>query len=523
MLSSRRLALAIAVLVASLIGVATASAALFQPGATKLPPVMTSAAAPERQALILAPDFANGGTPRGAVALSDAAAYRDLLRLLGFAVTVVAVDTRPTLDIESRTFATGVRRDGDVAVFVLGSVIGADGKLYVPAADLPAGTRAPERVATESLDLTEIMRRIQANGPRQLVAIVDECGAGEAQPACPTGALPDNASVILAKRLPPRGDGMPQAGIASLRGELLPLMQEPDLSFIKLFERLKAKLDGTNATVVASAALSRDFAFLPGDFLAKLPLACNKVDAGLSAEALKAAPSVAPLVPACESAARTWAFSPTFKDKLATAREQLAFQRAMTSCDDRSADAYLDAYPSGAYRFAANDHKAECARQREPPPAPPAPPPQPPPAPVAEEPSLRQRAYDAVVDYYQKHDYSYGGDMSALAAIYPSAFDRHGTPIARDVHLRELARFYAPYASFTFTVLSSSLDYSGCGDAAFCLMRGVAQRTSRKLNETATGTGRLRFSLRFDLTRGTRVLSECAMVEGRATREKPCD
>jgi hypothetical protein len=132
--------------------IAPAMAAQIPTGVTKTPPIMASAAAPDRQALIIVPDFAGGGSvPRGAVAQSDAVAYRELLRLLGFTVTTLAIDTRPTFDLETRDFAKTIKRDGDVAVFVLGSVIGAGGKLYVPTSDLPPSARAPARIATEAL------------------------------------------------------------------------------------------------------------------------------------------------------------------------------------------------------------------------------------------------------------------------------------------------------------------------------------------------------------------------------------
>ncbi len=333
-------------------------------------PVMTSTATPSRRALIVIPAFSGGGmTPRGALAGSDALAYRDTLRLLGFSGMVVSAITRPALRDAIRGFADSVPHDAEVAVFVLGAVIPAGGKLYVPPSDVLPSDRTPERIPTAGLDLAAILNVIGGRGPKEVVAIVDECGGGEAKPACEIGpsTIPDGVSAIVARRVPTPSGGDPVAGIATVRQELLPLMREPGLDVLDLYGRLKTKLAGTNDGVVATAALSRSFAFMPADFLAGLPIECNRVDPATPADTLRRSGSMAPLVSSCERAAATYDFSPFFKEKLSIAREQLAFQKAVAGCGGGATAAYLDAYPGGNYRFAVDEHRSSCEGAAQPP------------------------------------------------------------------------------------------------------------------------------------------------------------
>ena len=277
-------------------------------------PVMTSTAAPSRRALIVIPAFSGGGmTPRGALAGSDALAYRDTLRLLGFSGMVVSAITRPALRDAIRGFADSVPHDAEVAVFVLGAVIPAGGKLYVPPSDVLPSDRTPERIPTAGLDLAAILNVIGSRGPKEVVAIVDECGGGEAKPACEIGphTIPDGVSAIVARRVPTPSGGDPVAGIATVRQELLPLMREPGLDVLGLYGRLKTKLAGTNDGVIATAALSRSFAFMPAEFLAGLPIECNRVDPATPADTLRRYGSMATLVSSCERAAATYDFSPS--------------------------------------------------------------------------------------------------------------------------------------------------------------------------------------------------------------------
>ena len=489
--------------------------------------VMTSPAAPNRRALIVTPAFSGGSVnARAALARSDAFAYRDLLRLLGFSGTIVAADTRPALRAAIQSFADTVSRDAEVAVFVLGSIVPAGGKLYVPASDLSAADRAPDHIATAGLDLAEIIGGIAEHGAKEVVAIVDECGGGETKPGCDVGpnTLPDGVSAIVVHRVPGR-DGEPVAGVASVRQDLLPLMREPGLDVLQLYSRLKSRLSGTNDGLAATPALSRNFAFLPGDFLAKLPVECNRVDPSAGAETLRRAPSLAPAVGACERASVTYEFSPFFKEKLTAAREQLAYQKAVAGCSGGAA-AYLDAYPNGAYRFAVSEHASECERERQPTPQPVSPSPAPAQeAPVAEAttPTLQSLARIAVSVYYDRHSYTAGDNLGGVAALYPPVFAKREGNVTRDGQITELRTYYSKLASISFQVIPGSLDFSGCETPGSCLVRGSTRASFRKLGDPGERTSFSTFSLRFDLRRGLKVLYECSLLQQRKSREAPCE
>ncbi len=484
-------------------------------------PIMSSPPAPVRRALLVTPAFAGGAmTPRSALARSDASAYRDLLRLLGFSGTIVSADTRPALRAAVHAFAEAVPRDAEVAVFVLGSIVPAGGKLYVPASDLSSADRAPDRIATAGLDLAEIVGSIAERGAKEVVTFIDECGSGDAKPACDLSpsALPEGVSAIVVHRVPSNASG-PIAGVPSVRQDLLPLMREPGLDFLRLYGRLQSRLENTNDGLTATTALSRNFVFLPTDFLSRLPIECNRVDPSAGADVLRHAPSLAPAVAACERAAATYDFSPFFKDKLIAAREQFALQKAVADCNGGAAAAYLDAYPGGAYRFAVSEFVSGCERVRQPPPAPVAPVAPVPPAP--EVPDLEASARLAVGVFYDRHSFAAGDDLGAAAALYPPTFEMRQGTVTRDEHIADLARYYQKFATFRFQVVPGSLDTSGCESVANCLVRGTTQANFRKLGDRVEKVSRSRFSLRFDLRRGVKVLYECAVVQ--QTREQPCE
>ncbi len=252
-------------------------------------------------------------------------------------------------------------------------------------------TARPTTSRPAGLDLAEIVSGIAEHGAKEVVAIVDECGGGEAQPEVRRGA--EHAA---RRRLAPswctacRGrEGEPVAGVASARQDLLPLMREPGLDFLQLYGRLKSRLAGTNDGLAATLGPVARLRVLAGRLSSpKLPVECNRVDASAGAEALRRAPSLAPAVGACERAAATYDFSPLFKEKLAAAREQLAFQKAAAGCGGWTRRLTSTPTPNGAYRFAVSrTHASACERERQPAPQPV------PPSPAAAQEAPGRRSY----------------------------------------------------------------------------------------------------------------------------------
>ena len=256
------------------------------------------------------------------------------------------------------------RADADVAIFLLGTARPKGEALYVfSEGDAPP----PDDYETEGLRLARVLETIAAHGPKETVVLVDECREGDGA-TCRSAAahLPDGVSAIVASRRPADASGAPVAGLASLGSEMLPLMRREGLAYLDLYGELTQRVSSTNVTVSASPSLTRGFAFLPTGFLAQLDEACNRVDPEASADTLRQSATVAPLVPACERAARTWAFADHFKTRLEAAREQAAFQRAIASCDMAAMGSFLSTYGASRLAPAVTDARAACeARDRE--------------------------------------------------------------------------------------------------------------------------------------------------------------
>lgn len=327
---------------------------------------------PGRRALIIAPGALTGPTAaRDAVAQADARRYRDLLRHEGFDVTTIVGETRLGLELGVKAFA-GNAAGADVAVFVLGYARPKGDALFVfPAGDSPSR----DTYETEGLPLSRLLEMITEHGPKQTVALVDEC-RGDSGAPCHVGptTVPDGVSLIVSLRRAGDDSGAPVAGLASLGTEALPLMQQEGLDYLAFFSALKQRLDGTNMTLVSSSSLTREFAFLPADFFAHLDDACNRVDPDATAATLRAGPSVAPLIGACERAAQTWSAWPYFQTRLAAAREEAAFQRAVSSCDTTAAQDFLATYATSRLAPAVSEARDVCqarrAQEAAPPPAP---------------------------------------------------------------------------------------------------------------------------------------------------------
>ncbi len=328
------LALAAAFLITSL------SEAAADPDYTTYPPTAVSTAAPNRQALII-----SVGHLGAAKMNSDR--YRDLLRLLGFQVTIVVAETRPELKGAFATFAGQVKPGGDVAVIVLGALAPKGDDLYLVASGVDTTS---ERLPTEGLRLADAMVPIVDVGGRDTVLFVDACREAQGQTCrVSTATVLDGVSAILGERVRSTGSAAPVAGLTSLASELLPLMEREGLNDLALFGALKDKLAGTDMSVAASPSLSRSFAFLPAGFLAGLPTLCNRVDLEANADVLQNAAPLDPMIQACARAEATWTFTPWFKDRLAAAREQASFQHAASGCHPAALRAYFDAYPQGRF------------------------------------------------------------------------------------------------------------------------------------------------------------------------------
>lgn len=495
--SLRRHALAVA-LTLGLAGAAEVQAQAQAPGdegVERFRAVGTSAAAPLRQALVVAPLPAAPG-PFGA----EAVAVRDLLRLLGFDVTAVSSDTRPALDAATRGFVDAVKPGAEVALFLLGSIRAAGASLVVtpPAAGSSA---APPASDFDGIRLSRLLRAVARQNPKSLVVVADGCMPGGA-PTCPTGsdAVPESVSALVAS------DAHPPTG--TLQGPLLGLMKRESLVFADLADPLRRAAAEAGLGFAATPTLSRTFAFMPADFLARLPRPCNAVDPRLGADALRTGPDLGPIAADCEAAAVTYAPWPFFRGRLATAREQSAAQKALRSCDAGAASAYLGAYPTGAYRAAVAEQRQACA-----------PPPPPPPPPLT---PLQQRATAAVADYYRRHNYHDGDSFAALASLYPPKFRNRDRTVSDRDHMQQLGDYYAGLNSVQIDIVPGSLDLGDCLRPDSCRVHGRIRSQTLKKGQSEYSYADSRFSLLFNLDT-SKVLYECAVGDPPNPREQPCE
>lgn len=506
-----------AVIAAALTSPAPAAAEDAPDAVTRHPAVLASAVAPVRQALMVVPPAST--SPRASLLNGDMAAYRDLLRLLGFDVTVIAAGTRPDLDAGVRAFTRSIKRDGDVAVFLLGSFPPIEGGLLLTPLDASSvPPPSADKAAIEGLKLGDVLRRFVDRGPKDVVVLADACmsrdGGGDC--AAALAGLPTSVSAILARPASrPAGNSGPLAGVASLRQDLLPAMQVENRSFDQLYGVLEEHLRNTNVGVSGSPVLTRSFAFLPAGFFGGLPLACNKVEPDLDAEALRSRPSLEPQSESCGEAAARYGFSPYFKEKLAIVREQRAAQKAFQDCAEVTD--YLAAFPGGRYRAAVETRKRECAN-----PLPSPPRPQLGPAPDQPESELQKRAATAVADYFRRHDFQQGDSFGALARLYAPQVRVHRATVSRAEHLRTLGAWYGAFDSVKFTLVPNSLDLGGCAREDDCAVRGKYEMVRLRAGENAFEQRNGDFALRFDL-RNAQVLAECGVTDRSGAQATACE
>lgn len=351
------LAAALAFLVAGAGEAAAASS-----GLTTAQPLVRHPTAGQRVALLIVPGPAQTDA-RQITAHADEEAYRRHLREIGFEVWTIGPSSRPDLDRLLRDAAARLPVGADVLVLALGTALSTAGDVFLVPADTRTGETRPEMLDTEAVRLSTLLRRLAARAPRHLAAIVDECRPVSAPGRCAVEAAgASGASVLAARRTHPGGEGPPRASRSSLREDLLAAMTIEGQSFIQLYHALAARLSGSDLALDTTGSLSAGFALLPANFFAELPHECNRVDADADPATLRHA-GLEAVLRACESAAATWPYARPYAEKLAIAREQRAFQRAVASCDDRfAASAFTSAYPSSRLRRVIDDHFAACER-----------------------------------------------------------------------------------------------------------------------------------------------------------------
>lgn len=354
-------------LVASL-AVATVLAA--PAGAQTVTPSVRNPNLPGRDAVVIVGQ--NPTQPaRATLAGTDAELVAKRLLGLGFNVTIIRAGTRPELDTKLREIADRFAPGGDLAMVVLGRSLSTDEDIWIVPGDAPTEIEVrTEKLATEAIRLSDLLRRAARQTPRSVAAVIDECVPLGRQTDCAIGASAQAADtaaelgiVATTRILTPPANGRPLAGRASATEAILAAMTHEGASFLDFYQLLARELDGSNLAPRSSVSLSTSFAFWPSRYFEQLPLACNGVDPAATIDRIRTA-SLDSVAEDCRAARTTWPFVPAFADKLATVTEQIAAKAAVSGCQaqDKAQD-YLRAYPSGRWRADVEQVVATCQRQ----------------------------------------------------------------------------------------------------------------------------------------------------------------
>lgn len=322
----------------------------------------------QRSALLIVPGYASASS-RAATAQADADVYRKRLQEIGFDVSVIGPTDRPELDRLLRDTAARVPTGADVAVFVLGTALSDGEDVRIVPADAPGDlAEQPALLEAETIRLGEVLRRISARAPRNLVAIVDDCAPlGDSDTPCAVAraAASSDASILASRRKTAPLAGPPLVSRASMRDDLLPLVSQEGLTFAGLQATLAQKLAPTTLTLDSTPTVNGSFAFVPAGLFASMRNDCNKVDLNADPVALKTI-SLDPMLRACDAAVTQYPYARHFLDRQSAAREQRAYQRAVASCTDTVAiSSFSSTYPASRFRRVVDDYAVDCARQRD--------------------------------------------------------------------------------------------------------------------------------------------------------------
>lgn len=333
------------------------------------PPLVSSTAVGNRIAILITPT-PGSSSARATLGQVDEQIYRNRLREIGFEVRTVSPASRFDLDKTLRDIAHSVPPGSEIAVMLLGDALSLDGDIRIVPADASSDlAEAPDRLEAETLRLSDFLRRIASRLPRNLVVVVDECSELNANPRkCRSDVSigTSGASIFSAYRRPRSAVAdRTLANPPSIRANLLPLVTRDGMTFAQLQGELSRQLSGSNLALDATEPLSEQFTFLPRGFFAGVSHACNQVDPSADANLIRSVDLSQPQA-ACERAVNSWPYATHFADRLAAVKEQRAYQRAIASCNDPTAQSAFDAsFPSSRFRPVVAAYWQKCARELE--------------------------------------------------------------------------------------------------------------------------------------------------------------
>ncbi|WP_080515530.1 lysozyme inhibitor LprI family protein [Methylorubrum extorquens] len=316
--------------------------------------------------LISAPDISG----RLAEARATALIYSKQLGLLSFKTAIVGGIGRPEFDRRVREASAAIPQGAEVALIVVGTAASSGRELFVVPSDAVGNLDTQAAAAeTEALRLSSIQRRLLDRSPREFVSLIEDCREnGERCSASALDSEPRGSAVAMIR------NGLTSRSTAR-EAELSALIQ-PGLNYEQFFSVLSQKIGALQGVVIRATSLSSTFRFVPSDFFDLLPSECFQIDP-LADPMTALNPGLAAKIEACERAASDWPSVWQYHLRLKAGKEQLAYQRAVASCDrPTAASSYAAAYPDGRYAGTVEQFRQSCLNRPRPTAAPPVAPPE---------------------------------------------------------------------------------------------------------------------------------------------------
>ncbi|TXM59238.1 lysozyme inhibitor LprI family protein [Methylobacterium sp. WL120] len=412
--------------------------------------------------LISAPDVGS----RLVDARAAAAAYAKRLGELSFQTTIVGGISRPEFDRRIREASTALPTGAEVALIVVGTAVSSGKDLFVVPSDAVGNLDAQAATAeTEALRLGSIQRRLLDRSPREFVSLVEDCREnGERCSASALEAEPRGSQVALFRNISTAASAVQEAELS--------VVMQPGLNYEQFFSVLSQKVGALQGVAIRSKTLSSTFHFVPNDFFDLLPSECSQINP-LADPMAALNPGLAVNLAACERNASVWPSVWQYQLRVKAGKEQLAYQRAVATCDrDAAARGYAIAYPEGRYVGAVEQFRQSCLNRPRPAPLPPAvtrevPVPRQIRAAPAPEPSVRVSPSFSCARANTNAEHTICSDNS-LARL-----DRQLTTLY-DLSLAD--RIGSSRRAFVAAQKQWILERDQCGSDARCIARAYAQR-----------------------------------------------
>ncbi len=312
--------------------------------------------------------------------IGDARAIGAKAQKLGFRVHLVEDADRDRMHEALNAFLNGIEPGSEVLVYYAGHGVELQGSNYLFPVDVPKRNTGQERLLrSDALNLSDILGELQSRSPRVAIVILDACrdnpfagpgvrslgrtrGLGDVQ--APTGTFVIYAAGAGETALDTLGpQDKTENGVFTR--SLLKFMDQGGLELRQMTLQLRQEV---RLAALSSNGHSQNPSYYDqffGDFYFRAappkPVEKSLCETLVKENAGKAEilfSDYSNIVSSCERAAEQAPDNPQIPALLKIAREQQAFQSALTSDSENLARAYLQIFPQGRYTAEVEQHLA---------------------------------------------------------------------------------------------------------------------------------------------------------------------